>query len=129
MPTPSKTLLPEQLAFDFDLPSQPSAKPEPLLTVAEACALFNLKPHVLRRAIKRGAIPRYSIGIPASACVRATSSARSTLRGRTESERPAPRHRRSSRAVRRMGACVSRARLLAAADLARRQGLSPSGLA
>ena len=45
---------PEQLAFDFDLPSLPSSKPEPLLTTGEACALFNLKPHVLRRAIKRG---------------------------------------------------------------------------
>jgi excisionase family DNA binding protein len=53
---------PEQLAFDFDLPPQPSVKPERLLTTGEACALFNLKPHVLRRAIKRGAIPRYSIG-------------------------------------------------------------------
>ena len=53
---------PEQLAFDFDLPSLPSSKPEPLLTTGEACALFNLKPHVLRRAIKRGGIPRYSIG-------------------------------------------------------------------
>jgi excisionase family DNA binding protein len=62
MPTPSKTPLPEQLAFDFCPPSQPNAKPEPLLTVAQACALFNLKPHVLRRAINRGAIPRYSIG-------------------------------------------------------------------
>jgi excisionase family DNA binding protein len=62
MPKSSIKSAPDQLAFDFDLPSQPSAKPEPLLTVAEACALFNLKPHVLRRAIKRGAIPRYSIG-------------------------------------------------------------------
>jgi excisionase family DNA binding protein len=53
---------PEQLAFDFDPPSQPSAKPEPLLTVAQACALFNLKPHVLRRAIKAGSIPSYRIG-------------------------------------------------------------------
>lgn len=35
---------------------------EPLLTIAEACALFNLKPHVLRKAIKAGSIPSYRIG-------------------------------------------------------------------
>ena len=53
---------PEQLAFDFDPPPQPSAKPEPLLTVAQACAVFNLKPHVLRRAIRSKSIPIYQLG-------------------------------------------------------------------
>jgi excisionase family DNA binding protein len=52
----------EQLEFDFNQPSQPHAKPEPLLTIAEACHLFNLKPHVLRRAIKAGSIPSYRLG-------------------------------------------------------------------
>jgi excisionase family DNA binding protein len=52
----------EQLEFDFRQPSQPDAKPEPLLTIAEACGLFNLKPHVLRRAIKAGSIPSYRFG-------------------------------------------------------------------
>jgi excisionase family DNA binding protein len=51
-----------QLEFDFNQPSQPHAKPEPLLTIAEACGLFNLKPHVLRRAIKARSIPNYRLG-------------------------------------------------------------------
>ena len=51
-----------QLEFDFNQPSQVHAKPEPLLTIAEACRVFNLKPHVLRRAIKSGSIPSYRIG-------------------------------------------------------------------
>jgi excisionase family DNA binding protein len=62
MRSSSKTPLPTQLEFDFDLPSQPSAKPEPLLTVAQACALFNLKPHVLRQAIRSKSIPIYRLG-------------------------------------------------------------------
>ena len=49
----------EQLEFDFNQPSQSHAKPEPLLTIAEACGVFNLKPHVLRRAIKARTIPSY----------------------------------------------------------------------
>jgi len=40
---------------------QTPSRYEPLLTVAEACVVFNLKPHVLRRAIKIGAIPSYSL--------------------------------------------------------------------
>jgi hypothetical protein len=31
-----------------------STKPEPLLTIAEACGVFNRKPHAFRRAIKAG---------------------------------------------------------------------------
>jgi excisionase family DNA binding protein len=42
--------------------SQSRAHHEPLLTIAEACGLFNLKPHVLRRAIKARSIPSYRIG-------------------------------------------------------------------
>jgi excisionase family DNA binding protein len=53
----------EQCEFDFGEPPPPSPPPhEPLLTITEACALFNLKPHVLRRAIKSGSIPSYRIG-------------------------------------------------------------------
>ena len=53
----------EQLEFDFGEPPQSSAvSHEPLLTIAEACRLFNLKPHVLRRAIKAGSIPSYRLG-------------------------------------------------------------------
>jgi excisionase family DNA binding protein len=59
--TPAK-FAPEQIEFDFDQLSQPSATPEPLLTIAEACRVFNLKPHVLRRAIKSGSIPSYRLG-------------------------------------------------------------------
>jgi excisionase family DNA binding protein len=44
----------------LDPPSPPS--PEPLLTIAEACVVFNLKPHVLRRAIKSGLLLSYRIG-------------------------------------------------------------------
>jgi excisionase family DNA binding protein len=35
---------------------------EPLLTIAEACGLFNRKPHALRRAIKAGTLPSYRRG-------------------------------------------------------------------
>jgi excisionase family DNA binding protein len=52
---------PQQLEFDFNQPSQPNARPEPLLTIAEACVVFNLKPHVLRRAIKARSIPSYRL--------------------------------------------------------------------
>lgn len=52
----------EQLQFDFNQRSQPHGKPESLLTIAEACSLFNLKPHVLRRAIKARSIPSYRLG-------------------------------------------------------------------
>lgn len=65
-PHPRNTLpqavAPQQLEFDFNQPSRPDARPEPLLTIAEACCLFNLKPHVLRKAIKAGTIPSYRIG-------------------------------------------------------------------
>ena len=47
-------------SISFQLP-QPHA-PEPLLTIAEACGLFNLKSHVLRRAIKARSIPSYRLG-------------------------------------------------------------------
>jgi excisionase family DNA binding protein len=62
MRSSSKTPLPTQLEFDFCPPSQPSAKPEPLLTIGEACVLYNVRPHHLRRAIRAGTIPRYQIG-------------------------------------------------------------------
>jgi excisionase family DNA binding protein len=42
-------------------PPSPPSTIEPLLTVAEASRTFNLKVHVLRRAIKAGAIPAYSL--------------------------------------------------------------------
>jgi excisionase family DNA binding protein len=51
-----------QLEFNFNQPSVPHPKPEPLLTIVEACGVFNLKPHVLRRAIKSGSIPSYWLG-------------------------------------------------------------------
>jgi excisionase family DNA binding protein len=53
-----------QLEFDFETKPPPPRAPsyEFLLTIAEACAAFNLRPHVLRRAIKRGAIPAYRLG-------------------------------------------------------------------
>jgi excisionase family DNA binding protein len=41
-------------------PSQPTTF-EALLTVAEASRVFNLKAHVLRKAVKTGAIPAYSL--------------------------------------------------------------------
>ena len=71
-----------QLEFDFNQPSQVHAKSEPLLTIAEACSLFNLKPHVLRRAIKAGSIPTYRLGnrrirVRASDIVAAIDSSRS----------------------------------------------------
>ena len=53
---------PEQLELDFGQLSRSRANHEPLLTIAEACGLFNLKPHVLRRAIKARSIPSYRIG-------------------------------------------------------------------
>ena|GEM_PF-1282177 len=53
---------PEQLELDFGQLSRSRANPEPLLTIAEACGVFNLKPHVLRRAIKARSIPSYKLG-------------------------------------------------------------------
>ena len=53
---------PAQLEFTFDQVSQFQAPHEPLLTIAEACDAFNIKPHVLRRAIKVRSIPSYRIG-------------------------------------------------------------------
>jgi excisionase family DNA binding protein len=53
----------EQLEFDFGKPPQPSPlSHEALLTIVEACRLFNLKAHVLRRAINVGSIPSYRLG-------------------------------------------------------------------
>ena len=52
----------EQLEFDFNRPPQPEARHEPLLTIAEACGVFNLKAHVLRRAIKAGWISSHRLG-------------------------------------------------------------------
>jgi excisionase family DNA binding protein len=53
-----------QLEFDFEtkLPPPRASSYESLLTISEACATFNLKPHVLRRAIKSAAIPAYHLG-------------------------------------------------------------------
>jgi excisionase family DNA binding protein len=56
------SVAPAQREFNFDLPPQPLPGHEPLLTIAEACGLFNLKPHVLRRAIKARSIPSYRLG-------------------------------------------------------------------
>jgi excisionase family DNA binding protein len=64
--SPPRPAAPEQLEFDFIASGKAATERdrsvEPLLTVAEACVLFNLKPHVLRRAIKAGSIPSYRIG-------------------------------------------------------------------
>jgi excisionase family DNA binding protein len=57
-----KSVAPAQLELNFDPPSQPHPGHKPLLTIAEACGLFNLKPHVLRRAIKARSIPTYRLG-------------------------------------------------------------------
>lgn len=58
----AKNSTPEQLEFDFDQFSRSRAHHEPLVTIAEACGVFNLKPHVLRRAIKARSIPSYRLG-------------------------------------------------------------------
>jgi hypothetical protein len=52
----------KQLEFDFEQSSRLPTNHEPLLTIAEAVGVFNLKPHVLRRAIKARAIASYRIG-------------------------------------------------------------------
>jgi excisionase family DNA binding protein len=62
VPSTPKNLAPEQLEFDFTQLALSRANHEPLLTIVEACGLYNLKPHVLRRAIKARAIPSYRIG-------------------------------------------------------------------
>jgi excisionase family DNA binding protein len=63
MNTISATFTPEQLELDFGgAVGRLSTNAEPLSTIAEACATFNLKPHVLRRAIKAGTIPSYRFG-------------------------------------------------------------------
>jgi excisionase family DNA binding protein len=50
------------LEFDFNQPLLAHERPEPLLTIVEACGVFNLKPHILRRAIKARSIPSYRLG-------------------------------------------------------------------
>ena len=62
MSTTGRSSAPEQLEFDFCQSSRLRADHEPLLTIAEACSVFNLKPHVLRRAIKARSIPSYRLG-------------------------------------------------------------------
>jgi excisionase family DNA binding protein len=64
MPSPPPIAANTQLELNFEGPPAPdsASRYEPLLTVAEACTAFNLKPHVLRRAIKSGAIPAYHFG-------------------------------------------------------------------
>jgi len=57
-----RSVAPAQLELNFDLPFRPLPGHEPLLTIAEACAVFNLKPHILRRAIKAETIPSYRLG-------------------------------------------------------------------
>ena len=52
----------EQLHFAFNQQSQTHTTPEPLLTITEACGVFNRKPHALRRAIKDGTLPSYRLG-------------------------------------------------------------------
>ena len=53
-----------QLEFSFEAqPAPRRASPyEPLLSIREVCAAFNVKQHVVRRAIKIGAIPAYRFG-------------------------------------------------------------------
>jgi excisionase family DNA binding protein len=53
---------PKQLEFEFAQLPQSRANHEPLITIVEACRVFNLKPHVLRRAIKSRSIPSYRLG-------------------------------------------------------------------
>jgi excisionase family DNA binding protein len=62
MPSSSDPFPPKQFELDFAQLSRPRANHEPLLTIAEACGVFNLKPHVLRRAIKARSIPSYRLG-------------------------------------------------------------------
>ena len=62
MTTTSQNYAPEQHELDFGQLSQSQANHEPLITIAEACGVFNLKPHVLRRAVKARSIPSYRIG-------------------------------------------------------------------
>jgi excisionase family DNA binding protein len=58
-----RSVAPAQPEFDFSKSFQPGPlSHEPLLTIAEACSLFNVEPHVLRRAIKEGSIPSYRLG-------------------------------------------------------------------
>jgi excisionase family DNA binding protein len=53
----------DQLFFEnTDYPSTRTPTHEPLLTITEACGVFNVKAHVLRRAIKIGLIPAYCFG-------------------------------------------------------------------
>lgn len=52
----------EQIEFDFNQPSQVHAKAEPLLTITEACGVFNRKPHAFRQAIRDGTLPSYRLG-------------------------------------------------------------------
>ncbi len=58
----AKNFTPERLEFDFAQLALSRANHEPLLTIAEACGLFNLKPHILRRAIKARSVPSYRLG-------------------------------------------------------------------
>ena len=51
MSTTGRSSAPEQLEFDFCQSSRLRADHEPLLTITEACGVFNRKPHALRRAI------------------------------------------------------------------------------
>ena len=52
----------EQLDLDLGpLPRSPEPH-EPLLTITEACGVFNRKPHAFRRAIKDGTLPSYRLG-------------------------------------------------------------------
>ena len=57
-----RSVAPAQFELNFDRPSQPLPGHEPLLTIAEACSLFNLRPHIIRRAIKARSIPSYRFG-------------------------------------------------------------------
>ena len=52
----------QQLEFVFSPPPQPQAHREPLLTLREAAAAFNVGVHALRRAVRVGSIPSYRIG-------------------------------------------------------------------
>lgn len=62
MPSLRKPTVPEQLEFDFGPSPEPRARHEPVMTLREAAAVFNVGLHVLRRAINAGSIPSYRVG-------------------------------------------------------------------
>ena len=64
MPSAQANKAPTQLEFEFEA-SASRQRPllgEPLLTIKEVCAAYNVKAHVVRRSIKNATIPSYRLG-------------------------------------------------------------------